>query len=417
MIPAAPDPIAPPLVGAGRSVGSGLRGRARTPLAIALALAALHGLNDAYAAFLNPLLPRLMARHALSIAEAAALTTALALSASLAQPALGRLADGGWRRAMILLGPAATGIFLSLIGLAPGFWALFALLALGGLGSAAFHPAAASMAGRVSSGGRSGTRQAVFSFGGSVGYAAGPLIAVALVARWGLGGLWRAMIPMVVLAIVLYSALPAGRPRDPSRAPSAGGVLALLRGPLAVVFGISAVFAFVQRVFLTMQPIVVAEAGGTEAAGAVLLTAYLAGQVAGSLAGGMLADRMDRQRLLIVITALALPAHLLAVWLPAGGWPSLAVAAVAGLLNMAVLPPVIVMAQEMAPGSASLSAGIVMGLAWAAGSIVVMVTGVMGDAIGPQAAALVSMPAMLLSIGLAFHPWLGPYRRPHNPAP
>ena len=65
-----------------------------------------------------------------------------------------------------------------------------------------------------------------------------------------------------------------------------------------MIFAISALGAFVQRVFITMAPIVAADAGVSEAMGAVTLSIYLGAQGAGTITGGMLTDRVDRARLL-----------------------------------------------------------------------------------------------------------------------
>lgn len=393
----------------------GIRGSA---FGTALTVAVLHGVNDAYASFLHPLLPRLMTRLELSIADAAVLTTVLSVAAALAQPLFGHLSDVRGRRAMIAIGPAVSGVFLSLIGVAPGFAVLVVFLVLGGLGSAAFHPPAAATAARVTAGRGSGLRHAVFSFGGAAGYAAGPMVAVLLVAWRGLGGMWIAMAPALVLAGALWFMLPgdAVKERAPrsARAQSSpvGRARRLSTGPVLLVFGISALTAFVQRVFLTMEPIVMAAAGRSETAGAAALTLYLAAQAAGTLSGGWLADRMDRRNLLVSITLLAFPAYVLAFWFPAGGAASLVFVAVAGALGMAVLPPIVVIAQEAAPGRAALNSGIVMGLAWATGSIGVLGAGVLGDAIGARGAALACTPAVLLGAALALHPALGAYRRP-----
>ena len=73
---------------------------------------------------------------------------------------------------------------------------------------------------------------------------------------------------------------------------------------------------------------------------------------------------------------------------------------------MATLPPIVVMAQEMIPGAAAVSSGIVMGLAWATGSILVLGTGVLGDSVGPQLATLLSMPIIIVAILLSLHPAL-----------
>jgi hypothetical protein len=70
------------------------------------------------------------------------------------------------------------------------------------------------------------------------------------------------------------------------------------------------------------------------------------------------------------------------------------------------------MAQENLPSAAGVSSGIVMGLAWATGSLGVLGTGALADVIGPYAAALYSMPVMLIALGLALHPALDPLTLP-----
>ena len=155
-----------------------------------------------------------------------------------------------------------------------------------------------------------------------------------------------------------------------------------------------------------MSPIIVAELGGSETLGAIALTIYLGAQALGTVTGGLLADRVDRRLLLAHLCAWALPAHLLAVWLGPQGGAGLILAAFAGFLGMATLPPIVVMAQEILPRGAAVSSGVVMGLAWATGSVGVLGTGLLADAIGPQQATLLSMPMILVAVGLALHPAL-----------
>lgn len=378
-----------------------------TPLGIAIAVSALHSLNDAYTSFLPPLLPRIMGKLDLSITLAAGLMTALALGSSLAQPLMGRLADRRGRRALVVLGPMATGVFLSLMGLAPGFWTLVVLLALGGLGSAAFHPPGASLAARVGQGGRSGMRHAIFSFCGAAGHALGPVAVVWLVARVGFDGMWIAMFPVLVLGFMLWFVLPPGTSdRIVAPAPTLQDMGRILRGPLGLVFGISCTSAFLNSLLLTFMPIIMSAQGMTEGRGAVVLSVYLGGQAVGTLPGGFLADRVDRPRLLAILTGVAFPLHALAFLLPAGGPLSLAVVLLAGAANMAVLPPIVIMALELSPSFGSTSSGIVMGLAWATAALAVIPAGVVGDLLGPQAAAIVLTPAVLLGTWFALRPKL-----------
>lgn len=376
---------------------------------VALVVAMAHGLNDAYAAFVPPLLPRIMDRMGLTIALAATLAMTFSIAASVLQPLLGYMADRYGRRIFVVVGPLVCGVFVSSMGLAPSFGVLLVLLTLGGLGSAAFHPPGASYAVRLSEGKGSGMRMSVFSFGGTAGFAMGPLLAVFLVQWRGLDGLWVAMLPVIVLTPVLFLALPSGRAevrREARPPPPPTEVIRALAGPLGLVFGISALMAFSQRVYVTLEPIIVAQGGGSETLGAVALTFYLGAQAVGTLAGGWLADRMDRRVLLGGLCGLAVPAHLLAVGLAPGSAPALAAAAAAGFLAMATLPPVVVVAQELLPRGAAVGSGIVMGLAWSTGSVGVLGVGVLADAVGPRAAALATLPVALVAVYLASRPAL-----------
>jgi FSR family fosmidomycin resistance protein-like MFS transporter len=377
------------------------------PVALAGLIALAHGVNDAYASFLSPLLPRIMEKLHLSITLAATLAMVLSLAASVLQPLMGYLADRYGRRLFVVLGPLLSGVFLSLIGVAPNFWILVGLLLLGGLGSATFHPPGASFAARISEGKGSGLRMSIFSLGGSLGFAFGPLIAVGLVGWLGLGGLWVAMIPGVLLAFLLWRLLPPGRSdRAATPPPSPARVLRRLRGPLGLLLGVSVTGAFAQRVYLTMEPIIVARSGGSEALGALALSIYLGAQAVGVLLGGFLTDRTDRSLLLAGLTFFAFPAHFLAVSLPAGTPEALLLAGCAGFFGMAMMPALVVSAQELLPEGAAVSSGIVMGLGWAIGSMGVLITGALGDWLGPREAAMISMPALLVGTLFALHPAL-----------
>jgi len=382
---------------------------------VAVIVTIAHGVTDLYQAVLLPLLPRIMDKLSLSIGLAAAASMALALGASLTQPLMGYAADRWGRRSFVVIGPLMSGVFGSLVGWAPGLTVLVILLVLSGLGSAAFHPPAASLAARVELGKGSGFRYSLFSLGGTIGYALGPLMAVGIVSVWGLEYLWVAMIPVVVACAVFWRMLPPDEPH-PQRGslPSPLELLRQLKGPLGLVFGVSAAGAYVQRTFLTLEPIIAAESGASETLGAVSLSVYLGAQAFGTVTGGVLADRVDRRRLLALLTAAGVPTHLLAFWLPVGSIGGLTFVALSGFLNMAILPPVVVMAQEMVPRGTASSSGVVMGLAWAAGAVLMLATGFLGDVVGARSAAMLGVPLLFVGTALTFHPALKPFGRPSS---
>jgi FSR family fosmidomycin resistance protein-like MFS transporter len=383
-------------------------------LQLALVVAFAHGLTDAYASVLPPLLPRIMNELGISIALTATLAVASGVAGALPQPFLGYLADRFGRRAFTAFGPLLAGAAVGSIAFASSFWTLILVLVMAGLGNAAFHPPGAAYAARVGEGKGAGRRYSLFAFGGASGFAIGPLAAVWLVQWRGLDGFWLAMLPAVVLTPFIFWALPGDRRERHVTAtlPTPRAVISQLRGPLGLMFGISATMSFVQRAFLTMEPIIVSENGGSENLGALALSIYLGAQSFGMVMGGMLADHMNRRTLLVRLCAAALPAHLAAISLGPSSALGLLAIALAGFLGLATLPPLVVMAQENLPAAAGVSSGIVMGLAWATGSLGVLGTGALADVIGPYAAALYSMPVMLIALGLALHPALEPLTLP-----
>ena len=385
-----------------------------TGLQLALVVAGAHALTDAYASVLPPLLPRIMNELGISIALTATLAVASGVAGALPQPFLGYLADRFGRRAFTAFGPLLAGAAVGSIAFASSFWTLVLVLVLAGIGNAAFHPPGAAYAARVGEGKGTGRRYSLFAFGGAAGFAIGPYAAVQLVQWRGLDGFWVAMLPAVVLTPLVFLALPPDSRDGHAHAtlPTPRMVVALLKGPLGVMFGISATMSFVQRTFLTMEPIIVSVNGGSEDLGAVALSLYLGAQSFGMVMGGMLADHMNRRTLLVRLCTAALPAHLVAIWLGPGTALGFGAIAAAGFLGLATLPPLVVMAQENLPSAAGLSSGIVMGLAWATGSLGVLGTGALADAIGPYVAAMVSMPVMLVALGLALHPALEPLTLP-----
>ena len=82
---------------------------------------------------------------------------------------------------------------------------------------------------------------------------------------------------------------------------------------------------------------------------------------------------------------------------------------------MAVLPPIVVMAIELAPSFVSTSSGIVMGLAWAVGSLGVLAAGAVSDVLGPQMGAIVLSPVVLIGSWLATRPKLRKHGRSRRP--
>src|SRR5713101_7895082 len=139
-------------------------------------------------------LPVFVAERQWSYATAGSLVLALNLSSSVVQPAFGHWADRRSRAWLMPVGLAMAGSGLALAGWMPSYALVLAVLALAGIGVAAFHPSAAQALHGVA-GAKRATAMSIFGVGGNVGFAVGPLLATGAVLLAGLRGSALLIIP------------------------------------------------------------------------------------------------------------------------------------------------------------------------------------------------------------------------------
>ena len=121
------------------------------PSRIVLRLSAGHFWIDAYASMLGALLPFLYRTHDLSFTQMGVLGGMLIFSASFLQPLYGYFSDRWNSRVFTALGPAIAGVFICTLGSISSYPLMLAVVFVGGVGSAAFHPQGTSLASRSSS--------------------------------------------------------------------------------------------------------------------------------------------------------------------------------------------------------------------------------------------------------------------------
>ncbi len=146
-------------------------------------------------------LPLLADRFHLSYGQVGVAAALMNLSSSLIQPALGWAADRWRTRWFIPVGMAWTGVFMGCVGLTPTYPMLLALVLLAGLGSAAFHPLASIAVAQASDAHR-GFGMSLFSMGGNVGFALGPVLAAWLLHRGGPPAMMALAVPACLMAAV-----------------------------------------------------------------------------------------------------------------------------------------------------------------------------------------------------------------------
>lgn len=273
-------------------------------------LTGAHLTHDMALGFLGILLPFLRAELGFSLLLAGLLLPAQQ-AGSLLQPVLGHWADRVGRRRFVLSALLMTPVVMSLMGLAPTYAALLAIVAVGGLSSAAYHPAGSSLLTHYA-GDRWGTGLAIYHFGGNVGLALGPIAAGFVVANLGLSATPLLCLPALIWAAVLALGLRnGGSGRSPGAV--AHGSAAWLwthRGvflPLGVILFGRAVSAGGLTLFL---PSLMVERGYAIGLVAVLTSGYFLFGGAAGLVAGWLSDLVGR-RLVIGVLLLVAPFSIL----------------------------------------------------------------------------------------------------------
>lgn len=367
-----------------------------TPRLALLALA--HFTSDAYSSFFSPLLPLLVAKLHLSLTLVGTLVALASVSSSFGQPVFGYISDRLHRPYFVAFGPLVAALFMSAIGLAPGFGALVALLMLGGLGVAAFHPQAAVLAGEASP--RRAMAMSLFVSGGTLGFAIGPLFAVSVVGALGLERTWLAAFPGVIVATLLL----AWFLRVPShvRHPGAKPSLRELKPhalPLTLLYCCVVCRSAVSYGFMTFLPIHLHRLGFSLGAGGGVMTAYLTAGALGGFAGGWLAERWGGRRVVIASFIGAIPLYGGFLILP--GTAGLASLVAGSLVLQSSLPVNVVLGQELSPRHSSTISSLLMGAAWGVGALLIGPVGWLADLYGLVWALRALSLVLLAGLGCA----------------
>ena len=356
---------------------------------------AAHAVDDLYQGLVPATLPYFVLDHRYSYVAASGLTLAAALGSSVPQPLVGVLVDRyrlGW---MAAAGVALAGAGLGLSGLAAGAYPMvWVLILLSGLGVAMFHPAAGKAARETA--GESTTAMSIFAAGGSVGFFLAPVLATPALVAWGVPATVLFLPPALVIASILLrnrspelAARPTRSGRDQWRPFFALTAIEVVRS--AAFFGVN---TFIELYWIKHLH------AGRGVAGAALAV-FLIGGVAGTLAGGRIADRIGAVRTVQVGAIAALPV-LIALRLTGGAVAPLIFAALAGVAMNIPFAVLVKLGQDYLPGRPGTAAGVTLGLGVSIGGLFAPLLGLAAQHLGPQGvfAILCAAPPAAWLLGL-----------------
>jgi FSR family fosmidomycin resistance protein-like MFS transporter len=248
----------------------------------------------------------------------------------------------------------------------------------------------------------------LFSVGGNLGFALGPVLVTPLLLAFGLHGTVFVIIPTGLMALVLLKELPRLKTfrHDLERGRVQREQHDEAWGPFAILAGVITLRSFIYFGMVTFIPLYYVNIlHASKALGNVALTVMLLGGAAGTLMGGPLADRFGR-RAVLGGSLLALP-PLIVAFLLSGPVVALVFAGLAGMVTIATFAVTIVMGQEYLPGRLGVSAGVTIGLSIGLGGVGAPLLGVLGDSAGLRAVfetvAALPLAALALTLTLPRH--------------
>lgn len=371
-------------------------------------LSAGHLSADLNQGALPAILPFLIASYDYSFTKVAALVLAANIVSSIVQPLFGQIADKKSRPWLMAIGLLLGGSGMALIGFLPNFSALCIAVMISGLGIAAFHPEAAQLVNKVSDETKKGTGISIFSFGGNVGFAIGPIISTVSIMTFGLKGTLVLLIPALVMSLVLFA-----QSRNLKQASEDYDIAVGLKSsskekdqwiPFSllsiVVFGRSVVF-YGLNTFLSLYWIHVLNQ--SESFGNTMLSIFFCIGAASTLVGGKLADRYGFRRIIIISYLILFPS----IYLLTLTTNVIVVSIIMIFVGFSIsvpYSPMVVLGQKFLPNRLGLASGITLGLSVSIGGIVAPILGKFADNHGlltaMQLVALIAIIPAIVSFTL-----------------
>jgi len=342
-----------------------------------------HLATDIYQGALPAILPFLKTRLSLSYSMAGIIMLASNFASSVIQPLFGFISDKEGKPFLLPAGCLLAGICFSLLPLTSHYTEILFLVVMSGLGVAAYHPEGFKTAHRFT-GKRSAAGMAVFSVGGNLGFALGPIIALSIVTRLGFPWLssmiFIAFLFLAAISLLWKSLAFPKTVRDiaPKEATEANSKFPL---SLIILIGTVIMRSWTHAGLITYIPFYYIDyLKGDPVYAGKLVSFFLLGGVAGTVLGSPLADRWGHKKYLVFsmfCASLLLPLVFLLK-----GTMLLITLGLFGMVLISTFTVTIVMAQRLLPRNLGVASGLMVGFAIGTGGIGVTILGLLADHFG-----------------------------------
>jgi len=354
-------------------------------LKVLLLLSTGHCVVDIYQGALPVVLPFLKNKLDLTYTMAGVVMIMANMTSSILQPLFGFFSDKKEKAFLLPLGAFCAGTGFAFLSVPSSYVLVLLLVTISGLGIAAYHPEGYKTA-AFYTGPRAATGMSIFSVGGNAGMALGPIISLPVISYLGFDALPVVIIPSLLFTVaIIYWRKEVALPehteqtrREGDGRPSRAARLSLVNIVSVVImrswtqFGLLSYIPFYYINYLKGDPVYAGK----------LVSVFLLGGAAGTLAGGPLADRWGHKFyicLTMVLAALTFPLIFVLEQHP------LLLSATLfwlGAILVSTFSVTVVMSQKILPRNLGIASGLTTGFAIGAGGIGVTLLGVVADRFG-----------------------------------
>ena len=270
-----------------------------------LTMSAAHFVHDCYTAFLAPALPLIIDKLGISYGMTGLLAVIQRIP-SLFNPLIGIMAERPVMRHMVIFSPALTAVFMSLIGVAPGYTFLAILLFFSGISSTLWHIPTPVMVKQLS-GSRTGKGMSYYMVGGELARTVGPMIILGVVSWWGLEGTWRMMPLGFVASVILWFNFRNARftPATSSKQHQEGSywkIFVKFSAAFVLTGGFTLFQAGMKASVTYFLPTFLTSTGNSLHYSELALTVIQLAGAMGALFAGTISDKIGRYRTLLIIS-------------------------------------------------------------------------------------------------------------------
>lgn len=372
-----------------------------------------HMFSDFNQGAVAALLPFLIEQHNYEYAVAAGLIFSMNLISSFVQPFFGYMSDKRNTAWVLPIAILLAGFGFSSLGIAKSYSYLVLGVIISGTGIAAYHPDAAKMVDALAPINKGG-KMSIFSFGGNMGFALGPVVTTFLVNMFGIPGVLYLLIPTFLISGIFVFAMPVmaklanevkkelaevasrmetdqAKPEKKDNWKSFTFLILVLTGRSITYYGLNTFLALFWIYIL----------GQTKTSGNLALSLLFIVGALGTLLGGRLADEIGFKKV-IQISFVLLPFLLFALSKTTNIKLAFLLLLPTGILLTLQNSSIVVLGQKYLPNNVGLASGVTLGLSVSVGGVATPFLGKIADMTSLVA---VFQVLTLITIATAFFSW------------